>query len=213
MLEAALPKPAHIATSDGGAVLALALHCLMVKEGFTVVDQSGRKKHSVYCPPSDWNGIYLDQWVLVYTKDGYAHRFVLHCSLQVTTKRMFIHASEEGNQNNVCVLGLQLDNYVPDPTILKSNSWEDVVQNQVKLSELFAAHITQPLTAQAEELVLLPPQQDEAPAPRESSTSVGLLPLQLAEWLGQHQHTAVAITLGMVLVGSFVVWRAAKTRS
>lgn len=61
LLQAALPKPAHIASSDGGAVLALALHTLMVREGFTVVDESGRKKYSVYCPPADWNSIYPDQ--------------------------------------------------------------------------------------------------------------------------------------------------------
>jgi hypothetical protein len=88
LLALAVPKPAHIANADAAAVLALALHCLMVRDGFTVeceASASGRtpQRRSSYAPPADWNGRFHDEWVFSYSKDGKANSFVLHCSLQV----------------------------------------------------------------------------------------------------------------------------------
>lgn len=41
LLQLACPKPEYVAGGDGGGVLALALHCLMVRDGFHVIDTSG----------------------------------------------------------------------------------------------------------------------------------------------------------------------------
>lgn len=153
LLALAVPKPAHIANSDGGAALALALHCLMVRDGFTVEEaasSSGRRQRSSYAPPAEWNGRFSDEWVFSYTKDGKANKFVLHCSLQSASRRMYVHSSELGNLPNVQVLGLLVDNYVPDAKRLKSNEWAGVLQQEGKLVEMFSAYITQPLTDNAE---------------------------------------------------------------
>lgn len=154
LLQVALPKPAYLSNTDGGAALALALHCLMIRDGYTVVDSGQRVRHSVYMPPSDWNGRFKDEWVFKYTKDGKANKFTLHCSLQSQSKRMFVHASEEHNINNIQILGLQLENYVPDTSKLKSNQWSGVITNETSLVELFCKYITVPLSDNAEEMVL-----------------------------------------------------------
>lgn len=109
LLQLAVPKPGYIAASGGAAALALALHCLMTRDGFTVEGATaglGQKRPSSYTPPADWNGKFQDEWVFTYTKDGKANKFVLHCSLQAASNRMYIHCSELGNLGNVHVLGL-----------------------------------------------------------------------------------------------------------
>lgn len=173
LLQLACSKPEHVVGNGGGA-LALALHCLMVREGFHVVDTTGawraepffysgvvprsvpwnlrdirriyrsyttatagQRRHSSYLPPLGWHGAYPDEWVFFYTKDGKANKFVLHCSLQASTRRMFVRANEEGNPENIQALGLQLDKYVPDPSRLRSNEWAGVLANERDLNEFF----------------------------------------------------------------------------
>lgn len=109
---------------------------------------------------------------------------------------------------------------MPDPSRLKSNEWEGVVQNQLKLQELFLQYITRPLTEQAEQLVLtsVAPECDEQLQQQNSSDGQrlgqgqggpGLLPPSLG-WLEEH-YAAIAITAAMVALGSLVVWRAVKS--
>lgn len=73
-----------------------------------------------------------------YTKDGKANKFVLHCSLQASSKRMFVQALEENNPGNIHNLGLQLDKYVPDPSRLKSSNWASVLANEHDLNDFFS---------------------------------------------------------------------------
>ncbi|GFR44513.1 hypothetical protein Agub_g5779, partial [Astrephomene gubernaculifera] len=161
LLEKACPRPAYLASSHGGPVLALALHCRMIEAGFVLGTEAGANPspEARYMPHRNWNGDYLDQWVFEYTKPGKARKFTLHCSLQARSKRMYIHASEENNQGNTCVLGLQLDNYVPDTAPLRSNRWTGVLREAAKMKALFTQYVTQPLTENAQD-----DQQPEAPA-------------------------------------------------
>ncbi len=52
--------------------------------------------------------------------------------------RVFVHASENDSAVNIQVLGLQLDNYVPDATLcLKATQWEGIMANEEVLAEQF----------------------------------------------------------------------------
>lgn len=62
--------------------------------------------------------------------------------------RMFVQATEEGNPENVQILGLQLDNYFPSTAGLKQG-WGDSLLNEGKLIHFVLQHITVPLTAAA----------------------------------------------------------------
>lgn len=172
LLALACPKPCHIASGGGGAVLALALHCLMVRDGFTPLGVPPERCHSTYTPPPGWNGAYKDEWVFHYTKDGFANTFTLHCSLQLKSGKMFVHASEENNLHNIQVMGFQLENYVADPLLLKRNDWdvEGIVTNQQSMVAMFMKYITTPLIDCAEELPLTPSRSGSGgvPMPRTS---------------------------------------------
>ncbi len=51
---------------------------------------------------------------------------------------MFVHASENDSTVNIQVLGLQLDNYVPDAALcLKATQWEGIMANEQLLAEQF----------------------------------------------------------------------------
>lgn len=70
-------------------------------------------------------------WVFEYTRPSAAKKFRLACSLHPTTRRMFIHASEVEagsglpEAGNMCVMGLQQDNYVPaGDAVASSSSWQ-----------------------------------------------------------------------------------------
>ncbi|GLC40295.1 hypothetical protein PLESTB_001806400 [Pleodorina starrii] len=162
LLEKACPRPSYLASSDGGPALALALHCLMVEAGFVLAPEGGQGGSSDpearFVPQKDWNGMFLDQWVFTYTKPGKARKFTMHCSLQARTKRMFVHSCEENNYANVCVLGLQLDNYVPHPAALRSNNWA-------------AGAPPPPPPPAAESAAAAPPPPAGQPEPSESAAS------------------------------------------
>ncbi|GIL78016.1 hypothetical protein Vretimale_7351 [Volvox reticuliferus] len=219
LLEKACPRPSYLAPTDGGPILALALHCLMVNDGFILASEGGQSiadPATRFLPQKDWNGKLLDQWIFFYTKPGKARKFTLHCSLQGRTKRMFIHASEENNLANICVLGLQLENYISRPNTLASNSWrappgqELVVRNAAKMSGLMTEHVIQPLLQMAEEEQGPPPGAASVTGRSEQQHQQrqgGLLPT-VSNWLRQPQgalgaravnYLTVAAVTGLVL--------------
>jgi hypothetical protein len=80
--------------------------------------------------PASWNKA-ENVWVFEYSCPPAAKKFRLACSLHPTTNRMFIHAAEveagsgEPEAGNMCVMGLQLDNYVPaGDGVARSTSWQ-----------------------------------------------------------------------------------------
>ncbi|KAG2495429.1 hypothetical protein HYH03_006376 [Edaphochlamys debaryana] len=191
----------------------------MVEAGFHLAgDGRASKGDAKYVPPKDWNGMYLDQWIFEYTTPGKANKFTLHCSLQNKSKRMYIHASEDSNPTNVCVLGLQLDNYVPNPALLKAgwtaaagdagdaagNGGSFAVVHCLKMKSLFTEYVITPLLANAEE-------QQVAPAGDEGAggalAGMGAAAREgWAAWLSSRQGTvamaagAAAVAVGVVLV-------------
>ncbi|KAG2428808.1 hypothetical protein HXX76_011508 [Chlamydomonas incerta] len=170
LLTKACPRPAFLASTGGGPCLALSVHVLMVEAGFVLQTSEANaisrnsKLDGKYVPQKDWNGLYLDQWIFEYTKPGKARKFTVHLSLQAASKRMFVHCSEEANPANTCVLGLQLDNYVPEPARLKTNSWEGVVVNAAKMKGLLTEYIMTPLLQNAEDQHMPPEEENEAQA-------------------------------------------------
>lgn len=61
---------------------------------------------------------------------------------------MFVQATEEGNSENVQILGLALDNYFPDTAGLK-HGWEGSLHSEDKLVHFVQQHITGPLASAA----------------------------------------------------------------
>ncbi len=57
-------------------------------------------------------------------RPGYAHTFVLHCSLAPATGKMFVHGSEAAAQRNMAYMGLIVDKYVPDLAACAGSAWE-----------------------------------------------------------------------------------------
>ena len=79
---------------------------------------------------------------------GCANVFVLHCSLQAATGKVFVHAREQGNSRNVQCLGLLLRKYIPEPAPARP-AWQGLPKQAEALDEMFAEYITQPLLASA----------------------------------------------------------------
>ncbi|KAI3438429.1 hypothetical protein D9Q98_000860 [Chlorella vulgaris] len=161
LLSRAVAQPCLLQNQAGGAALALAIHCLMLRDGFEAREvvhggAAGRLLKAGSIVPADWNQL-EHVWVFEYSRPGADNKFRLACSLQSTTRRMFIHAAEvdqgsEGEplQDNICVMGLQLDNYVPaGDRCSKSTSWEGVITNQQALGDMFGEFIAGPLWRQA----------------------------------------------------------------
>lgn len=103
---------------------------LMVEEGFQPLS-SNRKPVPLgtYKPPHDWETKFDNEWMFEYCRSGAAYNFRLHCALQSATRRVFIHASElttggDPIPDNIQIMGLQLDNYVPDVSKCKGATWE-----------------------------------------------------------------------------------------
>lgn len=76
LLQLSLPKPGEIAGSEhgdtSGAVLALALHAMCVRDGFNVDNQhqsGNNKRSSSYVPREGWDAL-DDQWVFMFTQVG-----------------------------------------------------------------------------------------------------------------------------------------------
>lgn len=142
-------------------VIALCLHCMMVDYGFTPLDMDDTKKPLVensFKPPSGWNSL-QDEWIITYLRESSPSRFRLHCAVQASTGRLFVHASESDlsvdgpvtmKASNIQVLGLQLENYVFDLAGVDTpSSWEECVKNERTLKEMFNEFVMIPLWGNA----------------------------------------------------------------
>lgn len=126
----------------------------MVDSGFVTLNSKDVKIKG-FAPPANWRQ-HPQEWIIPYTRPGAAFTFVLRCSLQEATGRLFIHASESGPDNmprreNIQVLGLQLANYTSGERCT-SKSWETVIQNERTLMEMFREFVTRPLWEAAEKV-------------------------------------------------------------
>jgi len=144
-------------TGDGGAVIALALHCLMVKSGYQVTPATSQNS---LAPASDWNSKFSNEWVFEYTRKGFDSVFVLHCSLAAPSGKMFVHGRERDNPKNMHNLGLQVNKYITEKSKLERESWEGVLDGEAVLEEMFQEYISMPLARQA------------IPLPSKSSTTI-----------------------------------------
>ncbi|KAK9917606.1 hypothetical protein WJX75_006379 [Coccomyxa subellipsoidea] len=149
-LQSAVREPRFVQTDDGGSILALALHCLMVDHGFRVdADRTFGGGASPFCPAADWHGKFTNEWVFDYRRPGYASAFALHCSLQAASGKMFVHAREADSPTNMRYMGLLVDKYVPDPGMAKGSSWAGVVVEQEALKQQLEEFVAEPLLAAA----------------------------------------------------------------
>eukprot|EP00798_Chlamydomonas_sp_ICE-L_P004907 gene4907-34674_t len=132
----------NIAGSQGAA-LSLAMHCLMVDEGFRTVNAEKRffTTPSIYAPHVGWKAHSTSEWEFIYTLAGKSNRFKLTVALHPPSGRVFVHASEEeqgdSNSNNIHVLGLQLEKYLPDASCMKNTSWAGVLKEEEALKSQF----------------------------------------------------------------------------
>ncbi|BDA50375.1 hypothetical protein COCOBI_16-0510 [Coccomyxa sp. Obi] len=149
-LQSAVREPRFVQTDDGGSIIALALHCVMVEQGFRV---AAEKKFgggtSAFSPAADWHGKYTNEWVFDYNRAGYVSKFQLHCSLQPGSGKMFVHAREADSPTNMRYMGLLVDKYVPDPGKAKGNSWEGVLVEQEALKQQLIEYVVGPLLVAA----------------------------------------------------------------
>ena len=60
-------------------------------------------------------------------RQGYSNAFVLHCSLQAASGKVFVHAREVDNDSNVHILGLLVSRYIPDAARCQEPSWDGKV--------------------------------------------------------------------------------------
>ncbi|WPT12419.1 hypothetical protein PSENEW3_00003558 [Picochlorum sp. SENEW3] len=171
LLEHAYPSPAHWSSTDVADVLVLSLHCMMVEQGFVAQGNGGQaakqdeterrrlldmNQKPIYTPPKRWNAL-EDEWIVLYVREGCPHWFRLHCALQRSTGRLFIHACETDEQgapkpSNIQVLGLQLSNYTceGDKASVSEDSWKGYIHNERTLREMFREFVMDPLWKNAE---------------------------------------------------------------
>lgn len=75
--------------------------------------------------------------------------FVLHCSLDERSQRLYIQASEVGNRVNAQVMGLHVGKNVPDSKefreAVRSGTWSGAVINQRSVVDMFTTYVTDPL--------------------------------------------------------------------
>mmetsp|Transcript_32765 Transcript_32765/g.92956 ORF Transcript_32765/g.92956 Transcript_32765/m.92956 type:complete len:247 (-) Transcript_32765:56-796(-) len=166
LLPKAVPEPRRVSTEDGAALLVVALHCLMVQDGYRfqrVVQADPTKKpsflrsldpaallrpfQSEYFLHHSWNmGPYPNLWMLEYTREDAPGSFMLQCSL---AKGMLVACgSEECNPNNINMVGLLVSKYVPELVVCRQRSWHGVFENQDALVEAFTEHVLLPLGSQ-----------------------------------------------------------------
>ncbi|KAL3145090.1 hypothetical protein ABBQ38_001701 [Trebouxia sp. C0009 RCD-2024] len=144
LLSKAVKAPDRIQTQDGGAVLALSIHCLFAQAGFTTVQATA----SDYAPQPDWNSSH-EAWAFQYKKKGYVNRFTYECGLRQSTGQAYVHVTEEGNSGNISFMGLILHKYIPDVAKLRQNNWEGVVVNETDLTTYFDNYILTPVLSKA----------------------------------------------------------------
>mmetsp|Transcript_9110 Transcript_9110/g.23303 ORF Transcript_9110/g.23303 Transcript_9110/m.23303 type:complete len:287 (+) Transcript_9110:467-1327(+) len=159
LLERAVPRPRSVVSSDGGAALALSAHCLMVAEGFTVIDDPASaagprrcKRTSIYNPPAGWNDVSPGeasdgrprQWVFEY-KYGACGHFLMYCTLHPGADKLFVHAGQAGNADNVQCCALRLSQYLHASELAECGSWDEVLLEEELLADMFMEYIVRPL--------------------------------------------------------------------
>ncbi|KAL6750990.1 hypothetical protein V8C86DRAFT_3030567 [Haematococcus lacustris] len=144
LLPLAVPKPASVGTR--GAALALACHCVMVREGFTVEEPqfaSSRIRRSSYMPPANWQMYGPMEWNFVYSHSSKLNLFKLIVSLHEKS-------------GSACGVWMQLENYVPETAAgLKGTDWTGIMTNMQGLEAFYLQHIVRPLLDGAEDLPLV----------------------------------------------------------
>ena len=168
-------RTVYFSASCSGLASHLLLVCtgMMVEQGFVAHGGGGQavrqeeterrrlldvaqKKKRIYTPPKRWNTL-EDEWVVLYVREGCPHWFRLHCALQRSTGRLFVHACETDEQgapkpSNIQVLGLQLSNYTcqNDTGSVSGDSWKGYIHNERTLREMFREFVMDPLWKNAE---------------------------------------------------------------
>ncbi|DBB03414.1 hypothetical protein WJX82_008235 [Trebouxia sp. C0006] len=145
LLRKAVRAPDCIHTQDGGAVLALAVHCLFIEAGFTNVDYV---RGSPYHPDPEWNRSH-DAWIFQYKKKGCANTFTYQCGLKQHTGQAYVHVTEDNGGDNVSFMGLILHKYVKNVAALRQDTWQGVVSNEDDLRKFFDNYIMQPVLTKA----------------------------------------------------------------
>lgn len=171
LLSEAVRAPNSIHTQDGGAVLALAVHCLFIEAGFTNVDH---RRGSPYPPDSEWNRS-PDAWIFRYKRKGYVNTFTYQCGLKQTTGQAYVHVTEDNGSDNVSFMGLILHKYIKDTAALRQNHWQGVISNEGDLTRFFYDYIMQPVLTKA--LPSSEDQQGDNQGFRTKLTAVGIAAL------------------------------------
>jgi hypothetical protein len=67
----------------------------------------------------------------------------MYCTLHDETGKMFIHARQADNEDNLQVLGLRLSHYIPQ--VDSHSSWDEVLVEEELLYDMFMEYIVRPL--------------------------------------------------------------------
>ncbi|GMH41295.1 hypothetical protein BSKO_09205 [Bryopsis sp. KO-2023] len=173
-------------------ILALCLHCMMVKAGFRTAANAPPARSllskinpfsrplSVFTPPQSWLCLLpSSEFIFRYTYPGKEGVFILHCSIQESTERMFVQVSEDGNRKNIQVMGIQVDRNVPDSPEYKkacrTGKWTGVMKNQTAVADMFRIYVTEPLLRNADAS-----EQESTPTVQEDNFAPKLIGLGLA---------------------------------
>jgi hypothetical protein len=124
----------------------------MVDSGFITLNPKNAPIKG-FAPPANWRQ-HPQEWIIQYTRPKAVSSFVLRCSLQEATGRLFIHASESGadsmpRRENIQVLGLQLVNYASKERC-EGKSWVGAIDSERTLKEMFTEFVSKPLWESAE---------------------------------------------------------------
>eukprot|EP00191_Tetraselmis_sp_GSL018_P011203 CAMPEP_0177606340 /NCGR_PEP_ID=MMETSP0419_2-20121207/17249_1 /TAXON_ID=582737 /ORGANISM="Tetraselmis sp., Strain GSL018" /LENGTH=264 /DNA_ID=CAMNT_0019100683 /DNA_START=340 /DNA_END=1131 /DNA_ORIENTATION=- len=156
-----LRSTGHGSCEGSASYLALAVHCVLINEGFEVHTETSHAseylslKENLYTLPSDWKPTsrpcetegYEGQWIFRYRYG--TELYVVSCSIHLSGK-LFIHAFQVGNPDNLQVLGLNPKRYVFDSGIGAVYSWDDVLFNLELLYDMCMEYICRPLLALSE---------------------------------------------------------------
>uniref|UniRef100_A0A061R0Z6 Uncharacterized protein n=1 Tax=Tetraselmis sp. GSL018 TaxID=582737 RepID=A0A061R0Z6_9CHLO len=158
LLPKAVAKPRLVSTDSGGATLVVALHCLLVKEGFQRTYRHGpmpvsssplksvlRLLRSPYYLEGSFRGDEDNTWLLEYTRRDAPGLFVLQCSL--AKGMMIVCGAEVDNPDNCNMLSLRVSKYVPELARCRQTRWEGVFDNGAALAEMFLAAVARHLIA------------------------------------------------------------------
>lgn len=212
LLAQALPGgPETLRESQAGAdALAVAFHCLMVRDGWTALDRSGRPLRG-YALPADWNAV-AHLWAWDYTRPGAAQNFRLQCGMQPQTRRLFVHASEvapggEPMPDNIQVMGIQVGNYVKlqqaDSTA-DGSGWQGVILSQGTLIQMWEECVSAPLWRRALKA-------DQSVHSRGGSSwltgSWAAQPGGLSATLSQQRHLVLPAAAALVAIGALMLMR------